>query len=128
MLQIRNEQNEALEAQSRKDFEERMLVHLQKFFPDQCKQLGEEHTREAIWYAVERAETYEIVSERDVCKYTDLMFTYGQDYDRDRRVPWAHRILTDKSLKGKPTEKVNKLYDTALADMEKAAGDEGKGR
>lgn len=122
MLKIRPEQNDELAKVALKRFEDKMVVHLNKFFPDHCKVLGEEGTREAIQYAIERSASYEIVSERDVCKYTDLMFAFGRDFDKDPKLPWASKILTDKDLKGRPTRKIKLLYKTAMKNVGKAAG------
>jgi hypothetical protein len=122
MLKIRKEQNDELAKAALKRFEDSMVVHLNKFFPEECELLGADGTRQAIRYAVERAAGYDIVSERDVCVYADVMFAFGRDFDHSRNVPWAGQILNDKSLKDKPYEKADKLYDTALENIEKAAG------
>src|SRR5687768_3870557 len=59
-------------------FETSMVVHLNKCFPDQCRALGEPRVRETIRYGIERASVYGITAQRDVCKYIDLMFVFGQ--------------------------------------------------
>jgi len=122
MLRIRKEQNEELAKVALKRFEDSMIIHLNKFFPEECKALDAEATRRTIRYAIERAAGYDIVSQRDVCIYTDVMFVFGRDFDKDPKLPWAGQILNDKSLKDKPHEKADKLYDTALENIEKAAG------
>jgi hypothetical protein len=122
MLQIRKEQNDELARVQLKRFEDRMDIHLKKFFPEQFELLGENGTRQAIRYAMERAAGYEIVSERDVCMYTDVMFAFGRDFDKDRKLPWAARILNDESLKDKPSEKTERLYNMAMNNSEQANG------
>lgn len=122
MLKIRKEQNDELAKAAVKRFEDWMVVHLNKFFPEHCKALGPEGTLESIRYAIERSATYEIVSERDVCKYTDLMFAFGRDFDEDPNLPWASEILNDKNLKGQPTEKINNLYKIAMRNVKQAGG------
>ena len=114
MLKIRKEQNEELTKVMLKRFEERMVVHLNKFFPEECELLGKEGTHKAIRLAIERAAGYEIVSEQDVCMYADVMFAFGRDFDKDRKLPWAARILNKESLKGKPSEKAERLYNLAM--------------
>lgn len=104
-----------------KDFEDRMVVHLGKFFPKHCEALGETKVREAVHEGIRRAGGYGIVAERDVCKYIDLMFAFDRGFDKDSRYPWAARILTDPAQKD-PTAKVNRLYDTALDHVRQAAG------
>jgi hypothetical protein len=122
MLKIRKEQNDELAKAALKRFEDSMVVHLNKFFPEECDLLGADGTRQAIRYAIEQAAGYDIVSQRDVCIYADVMFAFGRDFDHSRKLPWAAQILNDKSSEGKPSEKVDKLYDAALKNIEKAAG------
>ena len=120
MFNIRKEQLEALSQASLKSFEERMVTHLNKFFQPQCQALGDPKTRESIHYGIQRAKTYGIISERDVCLYIDLMFAFGRDFDKDPNYSLAAQILTDKS-NSDPTQRINKLFETALEHVRDAA-------
>jgi len=122
MLKIRKKQNDELAKVGLKRFEDDMVIHLKKFFTDECKLLGEDGTRQTIHYALERAGEYGIVSERDVCVFTDVMFAFGRDFDSDPKFPWAAEILNDESLHDSPSEKVDKLYETASTNFQKASG------
>ena len=122
MLNIRKEQDDELSKVMLSRFEDRMVVHLNKCFPEECEALGEEGTRSAIGLALERAAHYGIVAERDVCMYTDGMFAFGREFDRDSRLPWAARILNDKSFKDKPSEKAERLSHVATNNAEQARG------
>jgi len=122
MLRIRKEQNDELAKVALKRFEDGMVIHLNECFPEECKALGAEATRATIRYGMERAADYDIVSQRDICIYTDVMFVFGTDFDKDPNLPWAGQILSDKSLKDRPHEKTDKLYDAALENIETAAG------
>ena len=124
MFKIRKEQLDALSQASLKGFEERMVVHLNKFFQPQCRPLGEVKVREWIHYGIQRAKSYGIISERDVCKYIDLMFAFGRDFDKDRNYSLALQILTDEEITD-PTQRINKLFDTALERLRQAAAAEG---
>ncbi|MBZ5626545.1 MAG: hypothetical protein LAQ69_48870 [Acidobacteriia bacterium] len=96
MLVIRQQQMAAFAQAAVKSFDDRVVIHLNKFFPEQCGTLGEPQLREFIRYGVERANTYGIVAERDVCKYIDLMAVFGRDFDTDPRLRWAGVILGTK--------------------------------
>jgi len=120
MVIVRNDQMDELGDKELQKFQDKMVPHLNEFFPDQCEALGEEQVREAILYGVERAETYGIVIEQDVCNYIDLMFALGKDFDTDPEEPWAGEILNDESSPS-PTAKVNKLYDEALRRIDEVA-------
>jgi hypothetical protein len=112
MFRIRREQFEALSRTLRKSFEDRMVVHLRKFFPELCTSLGEDATRARISEGIRRAKAYRIVAERDVCRYIDLTFALGPDFDRDEALPWARQILNDPGLTD-PSQKTRRLYDAA---------------
>ncbi len=90
-----------------------MLAHLREFFPQPCEELSDEGCREAIEHGIERSASYDIVSEADVCRYIDLMFALGRDFDRDPRWPWAKRILTDPHCPD-PTQRLERIYREAL--------------
>jgi hypothetical protein len=121
MFNIRKEQLDALSEASLKNYENRMVIHLNKFFQPQCKLLGDAKLRETIHYGIARAKSYAIISERDVCKYIDLMLAFGRDFDKDPNYSLAQQILTDKAILD-PTQRINKLFETALAHLRQAMG------
>jgi hypothetical protein len=119
LWQIRPEQYHAFEQKAVQDMQDRLIAHLWKSFPEQCQMLGEERTRETVQYGIQRAASYEIVAEADICKYVDLMFGFGRDFDQDARLPWAHDILTDPNV-ATASEKAQQLYQTAMALIRQA--------
>ncbi len=120
MLTIRKEQTAVFEDASRLDFENRMMAHIKKFFPEHYAALAEEKTRQLIQFAIERAETHGIVNERDVCKFTDLMIAFGPGFEQDPKCPWAAKILTDPAVTT-PSKRVDKLYDQGISRLETRA-------
>lgn len=112
MLTIRKEQMAAFGPLGKKVFEDRMVAHLKKVFPEQAQTLGEPKLRETIQYGTQRAAAYRITSERDVCKYTDLMILYGRDFDKDPAHPWAQSILQNQAIRN-PSTKIERLYKAA---------------
>ena len=119
MLTIRKEQMAVFGPLGRKAFEDRMLTHLKKVFPEQSESLGEPKLRETIQYGTQRAAAYRIISERDVCKYIDLMVLYGRDFDKDLNLPWAQVILQNQSIRN-PSSKIERLYKAAKKHENKA--------
>jgi hypothetical protein len=99
MMTIRREQIAAFRAPSFKAFEDRMMVHLHKLFPKQCKAASEMELRKTIQSGIEVAAKYGIMSERDVCKYIDFMMVLGQDFDKDPKLPWAESVLNNRGLR-----------------------------
>jgi hypothetical protein len=108
---IRHAQMRSMSDNANRTFEDRMVVHLTKCFPNQCRQQGEPKVREWIRYGIKRASEYGITAQRDTCKYIDLMFVYGREFDQDTNLPWASSILNDRALRD-PTTKLETLYET----------------
>jgi hypothetical protein len=111
MLTIRKEQEEALGRDRLRRFVIQMEQHLRQFFPARCAELGDEAVREWIHHGIERAAVYGVVAERDVCKYIDVMFTCGREFDEDPKLPWAREILTAQPTY--PRVKMDQLVATA---------------
>jgi hypothetical protein len=121
MIRIRREQKQAIAAGNRKDFEDRMVAHIRKFFPKHYEELKEENTRLLVDHEIDRAKSWGIVAERDVCKYIDLSLVFGPDFDTDGKQPWAAEILTDKRIDD-PTHRTDKLFRTGLTRLHEAHG------
>jgi hypothetical protein len=114
MLAIRPEQLAVLSQAQVKRFEDWMLAHLKTFFPKESELAGELELREKIQYGIKQASTYRITSERDVCKYIDLMMVLGRDFDRDKKLPWAAEIL---GTRNSPSVKTVVLVETAKKNL-----------
>jgi hypothetical protein len=112
MLTIRKEQMAVFGPLGEKAFEDRVIAHLKKVFPEQSQALGEPKLRDAIQYGTQRAAVYRIISERDVCKYIDLMILYGRDFDKDPTHSWAQSVLENQALRN-PSTKVDRLFKAA---------------
>lgn len=119
MWKLRREQLRVLEGAARRAFEERLAAHLRTYFPGQCQALGEAGVREAIVYGVGRAARWGFTGEREVCKYLNLMFTFGRDFDTDPALPWAAWNL---GLGSPPSQRMARLYQAALAREARGRG------
>jgi hypothetical protein len=96
LLRVRAEQMVALESSPRGVFERWVEAHLERCFPDHCSRLrGDSGVRDFIAHGIERARVHGITSQREVCKYIDLMVTLGRDFDTDLALSWAGEILRD---------------------------------
>lgn len=114
MLTIRKEQFAIFQKKAVEDFESQVLVHIQRFFPEQSQQVGEAGMRDLIAYGIKRAAAYEIVERADVCQYIDFMVAFGRDFDRDPELPWASSVLNDPEIPG-PGARVFALQQAAAA-------------
>ena len=110
MLTIRQDQLAVFSQLEVQRFEEWMVVHLKKFFPQRCRAAGTAEIRELVRYGIERAEAHGFTAKREACKYIDLMMVFGRDFDNDPRFPWASSILSKKRL---PAPKMQSLQGAA---------------
>ncbi len=86
----------ALTEKKRQRFVERMANYLQKTFPEKTESLGEAGLHEEIHRGMETAKQYQMVTEREVARYIELMFYLGCDFDTSPQTPWAAPILKDR--------------------------------
>jgi hypothetical protein len=110
VLVLREAQVRVLQKVRIKTFEERLEDHCRRFFPRASNALGEQ-LPSAIRDAVKRANFYGFDSQRDVCKYLNLVFTFGRDFDKSTLLPWLKPIL-NSSIPGPP--KMAELYAAGL--------------
>lgn len=109
MLVIRRDQVEVFRALLRERFEDQVLVHVREFFPSRCNALGEDGTRALIRHGIDRARGYGIQREKDVCKYVDIAFVFGRDFDTEQ--PWAPSILRSAAS---GEQRIQALFDVAV--------------
>ncbi len=103
MMTIRREQMRALNAYTRQAFEDRMARHLRQIYPEQVQRMGDPADREPILRAVirqgiEKAVRYQILAERDVGRFIDLMVKIAPDFAERPDLKWAAGILKDPTL------------------------------
>ena len=110
----------ALGDASKARYEDRMTEHLRRCFPDQCEKMDEPGIRRIIAQGIEHAKRYNIVTERDVCLFIDLMFIFGEEFDTSPNLPWMSEILTDPH-RTDPSRKIDHLYDVALEVLKQHA-------
>jgi hypothetical protein len=121
ILKIRNEQMEVFEQAAARNFEDRMIKHLEQSFPRHCDVLGETKIRDIIRYGWDRAKSYGLTSERGVRLYISLMFMLGSGFDADPQLPWAAEILNDRAIQDQ-TERTDRLYNKAMDYLNRVAG------
>ena len=123
MLTMRPQQINAFSKMALRSFEDRMMAHVQEFFPEKCETLGAEKTHAAIRQGMLKARKYGILSEYGVCIFIDVMFEYGGDFDVDPALPWARQVLNDPAI-WDPTYRINRLFDAAMGYEKHAAIDD----
>jgi hypothetical protein len=120
MLTMRDEQLAAMARGAVREFEDGMVAHLQECFREEYTVLGEEGARALIRHGIERAETYGLLTEYEVCLYIDLVVLFDRDFDTNPTLPWAAEYLNSPSLR--PRERIELVYEAALEDLDRKAG------
>ena len=72
--------------------------------------MGESEVRASVDDGFERAFGYGIRTERDFCRFVDLMFVYGKRFDAE--VPWAAAVLKNDEIED-PSQRLDSIYDLA---------------
>lgn len=127
MLTLRHEQMKALRRQRQEQFLERLAAHARRFFPRQTEGLRAHDLRQVCRSALQRGSRHGLSTERDLCKFLNLVFVFGPEFDEDPALPWVRPFLDDPTTG--PTLKINRLYLEALRHENEglgfAAGREG---
>jgi hypothetical protein len=125
MLKIRPEQFAVFQKTALEEFEDLMVIHLSRFFPARMTELGEPNVRDLIRYGIQRAATYRISQQPEVCKYIGIMVVFGRDFDRDLQLLWASAILGDPNFPSSSV-RMNELHKAAIASMGLKETDDGQ--
>jgi hypothetical protein len=95
MFIMKDRHFEAFKRIAQQGFEDRLVIHVRDRFPAECDALGEDGVRDRIRDGIDRAARYDIVAERDVCRFIRFMFGIRPDFDTSGKTRWAGEILND---------------------------------
>jgi hypothetical protein len=123
MLQIRQSQMKLFSDAEVRKYEDWVVAHVRKFFPNASSHLTESQLRDLIRYGIRRAASNGIRSRPNVCKYIDLMVLLGRDFDVDSQYPWAARALRDWKSE---TGRIDALFRGGKREEAKLKGLTGK--
>lgn len=104
---IRDEQMQSMADAQRREFEEGIVAHLDRAYPEKVWNIPVEELRERVHESVGKALSYGIEIEKDVSSYVDITFELGENFDADPEHEWAGEILRDDPLSG--AEKIAKI-------------------
>jgi hypothetical protein len=112
MLEIRQEQYEALNENAREQFFRRVIQYLRTEWKSQCEDMDQSQLETMVREQTETAESYGIEIEADVVKYLEIALQLGEDFDTSEQFPWAQKILTNQETDG--TIKIQQLRTRLL--------------
>jgi hypothetical protein len=125
MLTIAPRQADSLRAAVERQFELRLLAHIEQFFTNHWRVIGPEQLRVVVRLGIERAREYRCVSERDVYLYVGTMLYVGSHFDTDQQLPWAGSILHREDTLGMPS-RAELVYDAARSYMRSTYGSQNE--
>jgi hypothetical protein len=113
VFKILKRQLEALERDSARRFEDRMVTHLRATFPSELERHDVREVQELVRRGVERAGSYGITLEYEVCLYLHLVVVRGEAFDLDPSRPWI-RYMLGRPRRGR-LSKIEEIYDSLMA-------------
>ena len=121
---IRSQQMAGLERSAQGAFENRLLSHIQEFFPVHWRETGAERLRAVIRTGITNAATYGLAAEREIYLFVSLMLYLGSSFDTDFQLPWAADALKEASEED-PFTRIDRTYHAALDYLHRVAGPDG---
>lgn len=115
-LVIRDAQLRRLGKARMRHFLRRVENHVRRYWPERCRELGEEAVRRSVLMGYRKSLWYGIESERGIVTVVEVMYSLGFDFDTDPRYPWARRILDSRDMDER--EKRQRLHQRTLAELE----------
>jgi hypothetical protein len=122
---IRDRQMVELGQTARGAFEERLLSHIQQFFPVHWREVGPERLREVIRLGMTNASTYGLETQREIYLYVSLILYFGSSFDSDFQLPWAADGLKNPS-EADPFARIDATYNEGLKYLGRLAGPDGR--
>lgn len=96
IVHIRPEQVRGLHGGGRGQYAQQVVAVLRGCMHDRVRHQPDAKLLARIEAGIDRAASYDIKGKRGVFKYVCLMVLYGDDFDRDPRLPWARKILDEQ--------------------------------
>jgi len=102
MLNLREDQMEALGRAGEETFVTRMADHLRRDFPAELQRHGiaPAQVEDLVRRGMADARGYGVEYEADLQLYLECLLLLGPAFDRDPQLPWARAILTRGDLDG----------------------------
>jgi hypothetical protein len=122
MLIIRRQQMKILDDYVRRTFIERMVAHVERFFPASIREMDAADLRKTIRKEIEHAGRHGFVAQRDVCKFIDIVFALGRDFDENPEHVWAREILDEPEGADAP-ERMKRLTEAAISHLNRENSD-----
>jgi hypothetical protein len=125
-MKIRPTQMDEMREKRRHDFVQKLVAHVQGYFPEAYRNLGHDEIVRIVDYLVNRAEQHGLRTEQELCHYVNLAFIFGRDFDEDSNLPWAGAILKAPDIRTS-ADRVHHLLEAAHEHIRSAAAESEPG-
>lgn len=116
--QLRQEGDAVLLESASPQFHARAIALLNQGLPEKCELLGEKSLRELIERGIHWARSYDITSAGGALLFIAVMFVFGSSFDKDPQLPWAARILKDRSITSR-RERQDRFFAAAIEALDR---------
>ncbi len=113
MFKITERHKRAFEEVCAKDFERRMLEHFEELFPEEYERSSSEELLARIHEGIEKAASFGLLMEYDVCLFLTLMFALGAFWDDPGE---AHLRDALEEAGVEPSARIERAYALAMGD------------
>jgi hypothetical protein len=103
---------------ARQGFEANLLGHLNRFYPQKFKFVGEAALRSLVPRAMELAKEYSMASNSGLVLLIGLAFTLGHGFAADPQFPWIESTLKNDQI-ADPDKRVERLYSKSMTYLGK---------
>jgi hypothetical protein len=121
MLKISGEQMAAFRKMRVEAFKKGVLAHIESFFPEHWKAIGENQLRRVVELAMERSKRHGLETEREIYLFLSMMLYLGSYFDEDPMFYEIAKFLKDESIPS-PGERAEKAFDETLAWADRVFG------
>lgn len=98
MLVIRREQMDALKRYMWAPYIEHLVGEIRQHFPTHLESMSERGVCEFVVRVIEKGGVYGVDTGSDLAVLAQLMFTFGEAFERSPDQTWAESVLTHSSL------------------------------
>src|SRR5579884_2749962 len=121
---IRDRQLLELTNSAQHGFEDRLLLHIQEFFPVHWRVTGPERMRQVVRLGIAKAAGYGLETQREIYLFVSLMLYLGSSFDTDFQLPWAAAGLNNAAEPDTFT-RIEATYDAGMQYLDRVAGPDG---
>lgn len=121
MLVIRREQLSALGNAPRRQFEDALIKHAQKYYPDECRAMEREDIRRFARQAIDASTAQGFPLEREIAYFFSLMFMLGIEFFRDPQLPWNFEGVGHTRL-AERVGQMDQFFKAAMEYIDDTAG------